>query len=117
VSAVRSRREAQRELGPYEAIVAHAELELELAGRGDVEGLEANGARWDELAAGLPAGPPAGAGALLERASMLHERARIEQIRMREALLSDVAAAMRASRAAEGYGGCAPPTRQLDRRA
>ena len=42
-------------LSPYEALYAHAELELELAGRGDLDGLAALGERWEELVAGLPA--------------------------------------------------------------
>ncbi len=38
----------------YEAIAEHAELELELAGRGEVDGVAEMAARWEELVAGLP---------------------------------------------------------------
>lgn len=104
-------------LARYEAIVEHAELELELAGRGEMTGLRTLGERWEELIAGLPPRPPARAAQLLERAQLLHERTRIELLRLREALLGDVANARRARRTAEGYGGEAAPARRLDRTA
>ncbi|MGD0455882.1 MAG: hypothetical protein ABSB69_20030, partial [Solirubrobacteraceae bacterium] len=63
------------------------------------------GARWDELIAGLPARPPAAAAELLERAGLVHERTRIELIRLREALLQEVSTATRARRASDGYAG------------
>ncbi len=90
-------------VSPYDEIVAHAELELELAGRGDLEALAALDGRWQELVAGLPERPPREAGPALERASLLHERTRIELIRLREALLGDVAIANAAKRTAVGY--------------
>jgi hypothetical protein len=90
-------------LARYEAIHAHAELELELAGRGEIEGLTALGARWEELIAGLPATPPAAAGELLQRAQLIHERTRIELIRLRAALMGDLATTTRSRRAADGY--------------
>ncbi|MGA7704130.1 MAG: hypothetical protein WB998_04465, partial [Solirubrobacteraceae bacterium] len=65
-------------LAPYEAIHEHAERELELAGRGEIERLEELGARWEQLTEDLPARPPAQALALLERAKLIHERTRIE---------------------------------------
>ena len=117
MSAGRAMASAEGELAPYEAIIAHAELELELAGRGDLDRLAAVGARWEELVAGLPARPPAAAGPLLERASMIHERTRIDLIRIRETLLSEFAAATRAKRAADGYGGELARAPQLDRNA
>jgi hypothetical protein len=104
-------------LGRYEAIYEHAELELELAGRGDVDGLAALGARWDELIAGLPARPPRAAVELLERARLIHERTRIELIRLREALLTDFSAASRARRASDGYAGQLRRRPRLDRSA
>jgi hypothetical protein len=104
-------------LGPYEAIHDHAELELELAGRGEIEGLAALGARWEELIADLPAQPPAAAAQLLERARLIHERTRIELIRLREALLSDLATATRARRTADGYAGQLRRRPRLDRSA
>jgi hypothetical protein len=92
------------ELAPYEAILALAELELELAGRGDVAGLTELAGRWEELTSGLAGAPPPGAGRLLERASLIGERARIELIRLRDGLLVEHAGAVRAKRAADGYG-------------
>jgi hypothetical protein len=92
-------------LARYEAIREHAELELELAGRGEVEGLLALGAVWEELVAELPAQPPAAAAATLERAQLIHERTRIELIRLRETLLSRLETTTRAKRTAEGYAG------------
>ena len=104
-------------LAPYAAILEHAELELELAGRGDVDGLIGLAARWEQLTGGLPENPPAAARTLLERAGLIHERTRIELIRLREALLADVASSSRARRAADGYAGQLQRRPRLDRSA
>ncbi|HYM55139.1 MAG TPA: hypothetical protein VES97_07230 [Solirubrobacteraceae bacterium] len=96
---------AEAALAPYEAIRRHAELELELAGRGELDRLAAMGERWGELTGDLPARPPAGAGPLLEGANLIHERTRIELIRLREALMSDLATATQARRTVDGYAG------------
>ncbi|HSZ03983.1 MAG TPA: hypothetical protein VK778_02135 [Solirubrobacteraceae bacterium] len=109
--------DARSPLRPYEAVGEHAELELELAGRGDVESLVALGARWDELVAELPATPPAAAAELLQRARLIHERTRIELIRLRDALLTDLSTATRARRAADGYAGQLRRRPRLDRSA
>jgi hypothetical protein len=101
----------------YEAIHRHAELELELAGRGEVERLEELGARWAELTEGLPARPPAQAQPLLERAKLIHERTRIELYRVRDRLVADLSTNTHAKRAAEGYGGRAARRPSLDRSA
>lgn len=102
----------------YEAIGEHAELELELAGRGEVTLLAELSARWDELVAGLPEQPPAAAAPLLERALMIHERTRIDLIRLKESLLGAIAETRRASRAASGYAGTLPHARpRVDRSA
>jgi hypothetical protein len=109
---------ADGSLRGYEALCDHAELELELAGRGEVEGLAQMSARWEQLTAALPAEPPAAAAPLLERARMLHERTRIDLLRLRESLLAELAEARRASRAASGYAGVQPAGGpQLDRHA
>jgi hypothetical protein len=106
----------QATLRPYEAIHEHAELELELAGRGEIDKIAAMGARWEELTRDLPEQPPVAALALLQRARLLHERTRIELTRVRESLLSDISGTSRARRAADGYGqGIRRP--QLDRSA
>ena len=101
----------------YEAIHAHAELELELAGRGELERLEELGARWEQLTEGLPPRPPEQALPLLERAKLIHERTRIELYRVRERLLADLSVHTHARRAAEGYGGRPARRPKLDRRA
>jgi hypothetical protein len=108
---------AASSVGRYEAILAHAELELELAGRGEVERLAALDGRWELLLEGLPETAPSAAAPILERARLIHERTRIELIRLREALLREVAVASTAKRTAAGYGaeGLAAP--RLDRRA
>ncbi len=105
------------ELAGYEAILAHAELELELAGRGELDGLEALGESWEQLVADLPPSPPPAARTLLERARLISERARIELIRVREAVLLDSAASVHAKRAAEGYGRETRPSPLLSRNA
>jgi hypothetical protein len=109
--------DAPSPLRRYEAIGEHAELELELAGRGDVESLVALGARWEELVAGLPAMPPAAAAELLQRARLIHERTRVELMRLRDALLADISTATRARRAADGYAGQLRRRPRLDRSA
>jgi hypothetical protein len=93
------------ELELYRALHRHAELELELAGRAEIDELAALGERWQQLIAELPVRPPAQAAALLEQAQLIHERTRIELIRLREALLSELAGTARARRTADGYGG------------
>jgi hypothetical protein len=108
---------AEPALRPYEAIREHAELELELAGRGEVDRLAALAERWEALIAGLPPRAPASAAALLEQARLIHERTRIELARLREALLSELALAGRARRAANGYTGELQRRPRLDRSA
>ncbi len=98
---------SQTALQPYEALVGHADLELELAGRGELAALDDLGDRWAELVAGLPAPGEAESGQaiqLLERAHLIHERTRVELLRLRQALLADVATAQRGLRTAAGYG-------------
>jgi hypothetical protein len=105
------------ELAPYEAILAHAELELELAGRGEVEGLLALAEEWEQLVAHTPPSPPAAAAALLERATLIHERTRIELLRLRDALLRDLDTTRRARRTADGYAAGDSRPLRLDRSA
>lgn len=105
------------ELAPYEAICEHAELELELAGRGELDSLVALGGRWQELAASLPKRPPAAAAELLERAQLIHQRTHIELVRMRDALLAEASTTARARRTADGYAGQVRPRPRVDRSA
>ena len=104
-------------LAPYEAICEHAELELELAGRGEIDSLAALGARWQELAASLPERPPAAAADLLERARLIHQRTHVELLRLRDALLADLDTAGRARRTADGYAGQLRRRPRVDRSA
>jgi hypothetical protein len=104
-------------LGPYEALNEHAELELELAGRGEIERLTALRTRWEELIGELPARPAVAAAPLLERAQLIHRRTRIELLRLREALLEEIARTAQARRAADGYGGQLQRRARLDRSA
>jgi hypothetical protein len=104
-------------LRPYEAIHEHAELELELVGRGEIEPLTALGERWEQLTRDLPASPPTEAAPLLRQARLIHERTRIELIRLRESLLAEIGASARARRAADGYAGQLARRPRLDRSA
>ena len=101
----------------YEALHEHAELELELAGRADLERLGELRGRWEELIAGLPAQPPPEAASLLERARLIHERTSVELIRLRDALLSELETTTRARRTADGYAGQLRRGPRLDRSA
>jgi hypothetical protein len=109
--------EAEQALAPYEALFAHVELELELAGRGEIDALAVLGSRWNELLRALPPDPPRAAAPLLERATLVHERARIELVRLRDSVLAELATTKRARRAAEGYAGQLQRRPRLDRSA
>ncbi|HEX4115530.1 MAG TPA: hypothetical protein VHY18_06620 [Solirubrobacteraceae bacterium] len=109
--------EGQISLQPYEAIHEHAELELELVGRGEIERLGALPDRWEQLTRNLPARPPAAAAPLLRAARLIHERTRIELIRLRESLLAEIGTNARGRRAADGYAGQLPRRSRLDRSA
>lgn len=104
-------------LDRYQAIHAHAELELELAGAGELDRLIELDGRWEELISGLPAQPPMAAAELLHRARLIHDRTRIELERLRETLLADVATTTRSKRAADGYAGQLRRRPRLDRSA
>ncbi|HME05044.1 MAG TPA: hypothetical protein VKG38_18625 [Solirubrobacteraceae bacterium] len=104
-------------LAPYESLLAHAELELELAGRGDVEGLLELGRVWERLIAALPHDAPPGAAVLLERASLIRERGHIELLRLQELLLGELATVRRARSAAAGYAGASGAQPRLERSA
>lgn len=96
---------ASSALAPYEAIAAHAELELGLAVQGRLPELTGLAGRWEQLVAELPENAPASAAAVLARARLLHERTRIELLRLRDGLLGELDGAARAKRAADGYAG------------
>lgn len=109
--------DGQVSLRPYEALHEHAELELELVGRGEIDRLGALGERWEQLTRDLPTRPPAAAAPLLRTARLIHERTRIELIRLRESLLAEIGTSARARRAANGYAGQLPPRVTVDHRA
>jgi hypothetical protein len=117
VSSSELRADAQSLLQRYEAIHAHAELELELAGRGEIGRLSELFQRWDELTESLPSQPPPAAAALLQRARMIHERTRIELERLRGVVLEEMSDIKRARRAAGGYAGQLTRRPRLDRSA
>jgi hypothetical protein len=109
--------EADASLCPYEAIHEHAELELQLAGQGEIDRLVELAARWEELTHGLPARPPARAAKLLAQAHLIHERTHIELIRLRESLLAEISTTTHVRRVADGYGSQLPRSASLDRTA
>ncbi len=102
---------------PYAALLAHAEHELELAGRGELARLTQLAERWEGLVAACPETPPRGAADLLTRATLIHERTRVELLRMRAELLAELGAVRTARAAARGYGLQAGPTLRLERSA
>ena len=90
-------------LDGYRSLVAHAELELQLLRRGDVEGLAALAEGWQRRVAELPPKAPLEAAPLLARARLIHERTREELLRRREQLIAEAGTARRARRTAAGY--------------
>jgi hypothetical protein len=101
-------------LDPYRAVLQHAELELELAGRGELGALTALGMRWEQITRDLPPTPPAAAASLLEMALLIHQRTHVELLRLREALQQDMLTSGRARRTAQGYSGSLHPRPRLD---
>ena len=77
-------------------------------GSGDVDGLRALASAGTSWSPSCPTRPPPAAAPLLERARLIHERTRIELMRLREALLARPRH-RRARRAApaDGYAGAA----------
>jgi hypothetical protein len=104
-------------LRPYEELHEHAELELELVGRGETERLAELAERWARLTRDLPARPPADAAPLLRRTRLINERTRVELVRLRESLVAEIGTSARARRAADGYAGQLSRRPRLDRSA
>lgn len=88
---------------PYETLCDLAERELELIGEGRLEPLADLHTRRTELIATLPPTPPPAARPALERCGLLQRRVQIELLRVREALLLELADVDRGQRAANGY--------------
>jgi hypothetical protein len=109
--------DAPVDLDRYRAIRQLAELELELAGKGDLDDLQSLADGFHRLTADLPDQPPPAAQPLLEQAALLHERTRIELLRLREGLVSDLTSVGTVARAAHGYSPKGGGRSQLDRSA
>jgi hypothetical protein len=104
-------------LSPYEALHEHAELELELVGRGETRRLGELAERWAQLTRDLPPRPPVDAVPLLRRTRLINERTRVELVRLRESLLAEIGTSARARRAADGYASQLSCRPRLDRSA
>ncbi len=103
---------------PYQALLDLAERELELARDGRIEDLRALAPQWDAIAAQLPTHPPPAARGPLQRAAALHARTDATLRCLREAMLCDMNATARASRAAHGYArGTGRRIRRVDQSA
>ena len=97
------------EAEPYERLAAMIEHELELAAAGEIEALASAAGRRRAFAASLPAVPPPAAADALQRAQLLHERAVIEALRVKETLIASLTQVERVIHATRGY---APARRQ-----
>lgn len=87
----------------YAEVLRLAEQQAQLAKAGEIHALEPLNRRWQELIAALPARPPAGAVALLQRAFLISQRTQAQLTELQQALVQDVAATAKASRVAHGY--------------
>jgi hypothetical protein len=93
---------------PYEALAVLIERELELVGQRDFQQLQVITQARSLLTARMPERPPAEARPVLERCRQLNKRVEVELLRVREALLIELAQVRQAQRAASGYA----PVRQ-----
>jgi hypothetical protein len=91
------------ETAPYEVLAAMIERELALLGESRLEELAQLKLARDDLLSSMPAAPPAAAREALERCALLQQRVRIEILRVREAVLLELAQLDRVRRTAEGY--------------
>ncbi|MGH2873201.1 MAG: hypothetical protein ACRDL5_12160 [Solirubrobacteraceae bacterium] len=96
----------------YELLATLIERELQLAGERRFDELAGVSRERLALQDSLPQAPPREALELLERCARLHKRVEIELLRVREALLLELAQVGRAQRAATGYA----PVRRSGRR-
>jgi hypothetical protein len=92
------------DVAAYERLAELAELELEYAGRGQVDRIMALIRERTAIVETLPKKPPPAALHALQRALMLQERTTIDLIRGREQLLLTLMSLRKTQRAANGYG-------------
>lgn len=97
---------------PYEHLAELIERELALVAERRFDELLSLKRERAELQSSLPAVPPSEARGELERCALLHRRVEMELLRVREAVLVDLAGVRQAQRAADGYA----PVRGNDRR-
>lgn len=88
---------------PYERLLALAICELELARAGRLDALAGCQEAKETLMASLPAVPPPGARAALERCLVIERQLEGELRSAREAVLEAVSSLRQAQRAAAGY--------------
>jgi hypothetical protein len=88
---------------PYEALASLIERELELVAERDFEGLAELKHQRGALERTLPATPPPSARDALQRCHALHQRVRVELLRVREAILIELGQVRHGQRAAAGY--------------
>ena len=100
------------ERAPYLQLIALIERDLSLAGEGRYEELVAADAERQALIDTLPAAPPAAAGDLIERASLIQKRLGIELLRGRDELLAATGQVERGRQTARGY---TPPRNRVPR--
>lgn len=88
---------------PYEQLASLIESELALIGERRLDELPALAERHLALQRLLPDSPPLEARETLERCLLLRKRIEIELLRVREAILAELAQVRRGQRAAAGY--------------
>ncbi|MFZ2052097.1 MAG: hypothetical protein WB698_09005 [Solirubrobacteraceae bacterium] len=101
-------------LDHYAEMLRIAEQQADLAEGGQLEALAGLDSRFSELAATLPAEPPAAAAAMLTRAALISQRTQEQLAAMQRALMQDVAVAAKASRAAHSYALQSRHARRID---
>ena len=93
---------------PYETLAAVLERELTLVAERGFDELQELKTMRTELMRSLPDTPPAEAAATLERCRQLSKRVEIELLRVREAMLVELARVRQARRTADGYAPSRP---------
>ncbi len=92
------------EQAPFQTLIKMIERELELAGRGQVQELQAAVQQTGEYMRTLPTPAPDSALALVERAKALRGRVTIEAERLREGIAQSRSSLRRSRQIARRYG-------------